>query len=219
MSEALDQDLLAAEYVLGSLDPEQAQVAARMLAEDPIFERAVEVWQHRLTPLSVLAPSAEPPADLWQRIVQSTTPKAENVVPLRRMRLWQASTAGALAVAASLAAFVILRQAEPSAIAVLTPIVGEPSVLLATSEAGRKLRIRPNGPIAVPDGKDLELWALPSGQTRPRSLGVVPADGRQIVAHLEVDTQLMVSLEPRGGSPTGQPTGPVIYAGRLTRFN
>jgi anti-sigma-K factor RskA len=27
---------------------------------------------------------------------------------------------------------------------------------------------------------------------------------------------LMVSLEPRGGSPTGQPTGPVLYAGRLT---
>jgi anti-sigma-K factor RskA len=27
--------------------------------------------------------------------------------------------------------------------------------------------------------------------------------------------QLLVSLEPRGGSPTGQPTGPVLYGGTL----
>jgi anti-sigma-K factor RskA len=27
---------------------------------------------------------------------------------------------------------------------------------------------------------------------------------------------LLVSLEPKGGSPTGQPTGPVLYGGQLT---
>ncbi|MFP3656579.1 anti-sigma factor, partial [Burkholderia sp. SIMBA_052] len=27
---------------------------------------------------------------------------------------------------------------------------------------------------------------------------------------------LAVSLEPHGGSPTGQPTGPVLYQGQLT---
>ena len=110
-----------------------------MLAEDPAFERAVKVWERRLTPLSELALSAEPPADLWQRISQSTAPKADNVVPLRRLRFWQASTAGALAAAAALAAFVILRQSEPSTLAVLTPISGEPAVLLATSEAGAEI--------------------------------------------------------------------------------
>jgi anti-sigma-K factor RskA len=26
---------------------------------------------------------------------------------------------------------------------------------------------------------------------------------------------LLVSLEPKGGSPTGQPTGPVLYGGWL----
>src|SRR5439155_578629 len=29
---------------------------------------------------------------------------------------------------------------------------------------------------------------------------------------------LAVSVEPAGGSPTGQPTGPVIYTGRVERF-
>ena len=29
---------------------------------------------------------------------------------------------------------------------------------------------------------------------------------------------LAVSLEPAGGSPTGAPTGPVLYTGKVERF-
>ena len=32
-------------------------------------------------------------------------------------------------------------------------------------------------------------------------------------------TQLLVSLEPLGGSPTGLPTGPVLFAGTLTKLD
>ena len=217
MSEISDRDLLAAEYVLGSLEADEVQTAERMLEGDPAFRGAVEAWQRRLTPLSAMVLSAEPPADLWQRITVSTETNIEgNVVSLRRLRFWQASTAGALALAASIAALMILRQPAPAPVAVLTA-TGAPPMLLVTSQSGSmKLRIRPNGPIAVPDGRDLELWALPYGQARPHSLGVLPAGGQEIIADLAVDTQLMVSLEPRGGSPTSQPTGPVLYAGRLT---
>jgi anti-sigma-K factor RskA len=79
--------------------------------------------------------------------------------------------------------------------------------------------IQPSGAIAVPSDRDLELWALAKGETRPRSLGVLPASGRRLVAALAPDTQLLVSLEPRGGSPTGQPTGPVVYGGTITAVN
>ena len=68
----------------------------------------------------------------------------------------------------------------------------------------------------MPTDKDLELWALPKGETKPHSLGVFPPSGRQLTAELAPDTQLLVSLEPKGGSPTGQPTGPVLYGGWLT---
>jgi anti-sigma-K factor RskA len=30
--------------------------------------------------------------------------------------------------------------------------------------------------------------------------------------------QLLVSLEPKGGSPTGLPTGPVMYAGEVVTW-
>ena len=83
------------------------------------------------------------------------------------------------------------------------------------------LLLRAVTPVAVAVGKDLELWALPPGATRPISLGVIPAAAQRLaVPHPDVRlaqrTQLMVSLEPKGGSPTGQPTGQVLFAGTLT---
>jgi anti-sigma-K factor RskA len=45
--------------------------------------------------------------------------------------------------------------------------------------------------------------------------------GRNLPPHelLTAQTQLLVSLEPQGGSPTGQPTGPVLWGGRLAAIN
>ena len=279
MSETPDLDLLAAEYVLGTLDGDEAAEAARLLATDTAFAAAVRGWEQRLAPLAAVVPPVPPPPGLWDRIAASTTaptatpapalteaitatasaasastmsasitsaasrsattvgsattamsaetspaaamtrPTTAVVVPLalrRRLRIWQASTAAALAIAASLAAFIVLRSPPPLDVAVLTPRPGEGAVLLATAEPNGALSVRPDGTIAVPNDRDLELWALAAGETRPRSLGVLPAaGGRLVVASLAPGTQLMVSLEPRGGSPTGQPTGPVLYAGQL----
>lgn len=219
MSDHDERDALAAEYALGSLDQDEMRDAERRIARDPAFARAVAAWEQRLVPMAALTDPAEPPTDLWDRIDATTAPANDNVVPLGRVRWWQASTAGALAIAASLAAFIVLRQPEPAHFAVLAPIAGGTAVLLATAERGDHLTIRPNGAIVVPTGKDLELWALAKGDTKPRSLGVLPADGRTLIAALSPDTQLLVSLEPRGGSPTGQPTGPVVYGGTFSQFN
>ena len=215
MSDVPDRDLLAAEYVLGTLDGEAAAEAARLLATDAAFAAAVRVWEERLAPLAAAVPPVVPAPQLWDRIEATTT---ASVVPLsfrRRLRAWQAGTGVALAIAASLAAFIVLRTAPPPRVAVLVPITGGVPVLVATIGPNGVLSVRPDGTIAVPSDRDLELWALGNGETRPRSLGVLPAAGRQLVATLTPGTQLLVSLEPRGGSPTGQPTGPVLYGGRL----
>ena len=55
MSDQPDRDLLAAEYVLGSLEGEERADAARLLATDPTFARSVVAWQRRLTPLAEIA--------------------------------------------------------------------------------------------------------------------------------------------------------------------
>ena len=74
------------------------------------------------------------------------------------------------------------------------------------------------GSIVVPE-KSLELWALPPGQA-PRSLGLVATQDKHSVrlkssadSALGDAALLAISLEPPGGSPTGAPTGPVLYTG------
>ena len=69
----------------------------------------------------------------------------------------------------------------------------------------------------LPPGRDLELWSLPKGARAPSPLGVLTAGRGQVVLRSAPapGTQLLVSLEPQGGSPTGVPTGPVLYSGTV----
>ena len=216
-----DLDLLAAEYVLGTLGNAEARRAEELLAQDAAFRASVQAWERRLAPLASLVPPHQPPPDLWSRIEASTAaaPKPNKVSPAprqpwrRRLAVWQAATVASLALAVAIAAFTVLREsARPTPVAVLAAPNSGP-VFIAEAVPGG-LQLHPAGAVQVAAGKDLELWALPAGSTRPRSLGVLPATGRTIPAHLPAGTQLLVSLEPQGGSPTGQPTGPVLLASR-----
>ncbi len=222
MSDTPDQDpdLLAAEYALGALDGAERDAARGRAEDDPAFGRAVEAWNRRLAPLSRLTEDDDPPPDLWARIAASTS--TATVIPLpaprRTLRFWQSGAAAALAIAAGLAAFIVVRPPPPRAVAVLMPANGA-SVLLAFAMPNGDLMVRPTGPLAqVPAGRDMELWALPAGATQPHSMGVLPAAGREIAGMPAMGTRILVSLEPEGGSPTGEPTGPVIYSGQLQRL-
>ena len=71
------------------------------------------------------------------------------------------------------------------------------------------------------DGHDFELWMI-EGKNPPVSMGVIPVGATTHIAvkpeaqkKLDAGAVLAVSLEPKGGSPTGQPTGPVVAAGDL----
>jgi anti-sigma-K factor RskA len=227
-----DRDLLAGEYVLGVLDlPESAAVEAAAAADEALA-LAIEAWQNRLAPLAVLAVPVPPPDALWQRIAASIGGFAEpapvaTVVPLPRRAwnspgVWRAATAAALALAAVFAGIAFLQHPAPPAefAAALAPANAPAPVFLAETQPDGSILVRPLSHVTVASGKDLELWALPQGATRPVSLGVLPAIGKHVPGELaKASTQLLVSLEPQGGSPTGLPTGPVLYAGTLTRVD
>ncbi len=206
------EDTLAAEYVLGTLDAATAE-AARLRAEtDPVFAAEIRFWEARLAPLATLAPQAPPPEGLLTRIESS-------VFPRQRPNWWRATAVGSLAIAASLAAFILLRSPAPPDIAVLTAYGGQTPVLIALARPDGSLLVRPNAAVPHPPDHDLQLWALAAGATRPASLGLIQAGGRTVPPGLARGTTLLVSLEPKGGSPTGQPTGPVLYGGRLDRLD
>jgi anti-sigma-K factor RskA len=104
-------------------------------------------------------------------------------------------------------------------VAVLAGQDAKPVLVASADRSGRYLTVKAVAAMDVPAGRVLELWALPEGRD-PRSLGRIPASGivrLPLAAPAGMSLQgvpaLAVSLEPPGGSPTGKPTGPVLYTG------
>jgi len=222
-----DLDMRAAEYVLGLLSPAETDAVRRELGRNPALTQAIAEWEARLMPLAAAVPSETPPGLIWQRLeaelgvrdsAQASIAPLRPRPMLRRVGFWQGTTAAAAALAACLA-LLWLRTPAVHYAAVIAPTQGPAAAWLAETRPDGALVVTVLGQTARPAGKDLELWALAAGATRPVSLGVLPASGGLVVAaNLPRDRlQLMVSLEPAGGSPSGQPTGPVLYAGTLTR--
>ena len=93
----------------------------------------------------------------------------------------------------------------------------------ATTPSGAAIAVVPAtyraDPTRVP-----ELWLIPSGG-KPLPLGVLLADRPTQIAipaaiadQVKRGAALAISLEPPGGSPASQPSGPVIGSGTLTNL-
>jgi len=106
-------------------------------------------------------------------------------------------------------------------VAVLQRDAASPAFLLTFDLDKRSLTVRTVRAERQP-GKNYELWLVSDRFKSPRSLGVINDEEftqRTQLANYDAVTinraTYAVSLEPEGGSPTGAPTGPVLYSGRL----
>ncbi len=230
-----ETELLVAEYVLGTLEPSERLLLSREADNDPGLRDAIDAWERRLAPLHRLTAPVAPPAGLWPRIAASAwgaetvgaAPAARAPVArdrrVRSLRLWQGATASGLALAAVIAGFAVLRAPPaappgPSLVTALLPLSQQGPVFVAEAMADGALRIRTVGAVRIAPDRDLELWLLRDGETVPRPLGVLPAAGVRLppgTLPSAGGAKLLVSLEPRGGSPTHLPTGPVLYGGAI----
>lgn len=170
--------------------------------------------------------------------------RTADVIELQRgVRRWRGITAAMGAIAALLAVFIAVTQFAPGLIplnrqvppmvaanpqapghrfvAVLQQEPTAPAFLLTVDPQARTFTVRRVS--ATPEaGRSYELWLLSSKSPTPRSLGVVGADEfttRPIPAGFDLDAMrgagYAVSLEPAGGSPSGAPTGPILFTGSM----
>lgn len=216
--------VLSGEYVLGVLDREAARRVEAELATNPELRRAVAFWEARLQGLSALATPTEPPAGTWDaiaaRLRPSTAARPAPACLWNSIGMWRWSTAGAGALAACLALYIVLVRpaAGPSYVAVLrAPQQNETAWVATAGDNG--LLVRAVSRAAAPSDRSFELWAIAPGATRPQALGIIAADGRlelgALPAALRDGGTLAISIEPVNGSPNGQPTGPVVFSGTL----
>ncbi len=302
MNENPDKEVLAAEYVLGTLDADERGQAQRMMSSDPGFAATVRAWERRLGELNVLVAPVEPPPHILERIkarMSGAEPPAEEApapdptapaeaapdaaapaavaptieppaeappaVPVpayappasgaevidltRRFKRWRGIAAATAALAAAFAGLVVIREVKPELmpdplkprviertvevikevpspkpaqyVAVLQRDAASPAFLLTFDLDRRTLTVRTVG-AERQTGKSYELWLVSDRFAAPRSLGLIGSEEftqRRQLANYDAVTinraTYAVSLEPEGGSPTGQPTGPVLYSGKL----
>lgn len=228
---------LASEYVLGTLESaERAQVEQR-LAREPALREAIDAWELRLLPLTALAPPAEPSAQLWPRISASLTPSAVRQAGgwqawWNNLAFWRVLAGGAVACTAALAVVLGLQLQAPGGPGYLVVLVATqdkaPGWIVqagnrnALGKPNTDLALIPLGPTAVPEQKSLQFWTKGKDWKAPVSLGLVQA-GQSLKVNLDklppmqADQLFEITLEPQAGSPTGRPTGPILYIGRAVK--
>lgn len=222
-----------AEYALGVLDADARAAVAQEIAVNEQAATAVALWQRQLAPLAEDIGEIAPGAHLWPGIRQALNLD----VPLGRtqrpslwenLRLWQWIGVGASLVATACLLVLIvspLRQHPAVATSLMVSTLKQDNGIAgwtATMDLDRKqIVVVPAAPGAVAQDRSTELWLIPQGK-QPVPVGVF-APGAittlrlspALLAQLGKTAILAVSVEPLGGSPTGQPTGPVIATGAI----
>jgi anti-sigma-K factor RskA len=221
-------NLIAAEYVLGVLDAAERREVERRLAREPALASEVELWEERLSGLTDAVVPVAPPDAVWSRIERAIGTAARRPAVGQSLTFWRRlAIASATLAAASIAALAyigLVPGARVPLMATLSGSASQPNFVASVTATGNTLVIVPAA-LLTNDPRAYELWLIPSGETRPRSLGLIrpgqpirldiPSD---LAGQVTPDATLAVSLEPPGGSPTGQPTGPVIAAGKLANM-
>lgn len=229
---------LAGEYVLGTLDPAERAAAAARRQREPALDAAIAAWEARLAPLMDEIEPVTPPdhlLDLIMRRIEGVEGHNEIVTLQRRLRIWRIAALSACAVAAGLVLFVATNALTPARpggnfVAVLQHDAASPAFIVSVDTAARTLTIRPVAAAPQTD-RSYELWLVNAHLPAPRSLGVVQNAALAQNAAFTVsssrlhgvprtiirDATFAVTLEPLGGSPSGLPTGPILYSGKLVQ--
>jgi anti-sigma-K factor RskA len=192
---------------------------------------------------SLAESAAVPPPPAEAKIERSATV----IQLSRRVSRWRRMTVAVGALAAALALYIGLSQFAPGLIpfgplapqqvaqsqppaqlsarlvAVLQQEPTAPAFLLTVDPQSRTMIVRRVSASPEP-GRSYQLWLIAKQSSTPRSLGLVGADEytqRDIPGNFDIETlrsaRYAVSLEPAGGSPSGVPTGPVLFTGNIVQ--
>jgi anti-sigma-K factor RskA len=221
-------------YVLGALNAEEMRAVRTDADREPALAADIVAWERRLTPLVVLLPPVTPPESVWEqlearldRLASPGQAMGEIYRPPFRQRskrrdqsqamgYWRAAAIGAMAIAASLAGVLVTRRVPaPATVAMVMPAKPGLGGWLITMQPNGEIHAVAQGALSHTLNQDFELWALADGAARPVPLGLLSVTAGSTLKTAGLPHQkfkLLVSLEPKGGSPTGLPTGPVMFA-------
>jgi anti-sigma-K factor RskA len=238
------RDLIAAEYVFGTLRGAARARFLRLVATRADWQKSLSQVTNRVHLLADTLPAVTPHPRVWQQIqtkLHGVPSTATSKGGKDWLGWWRALAISASSIAAILATLLIYHatlrlespldnspiMSAPINMALLSAPDTTPGwiIALADDKDGQlHLKITTLASLKRADTNTFELWLLPTDQSAPISLGLMPQQGNKQLVVNEVSVNLLlqsglaVSLEPMGGSPIGQPTGAVLYQGRFTEI-
>jgi anti-sigma-K factor RskA len=231
-----DDDLRYAEYVLGVLDADARAAVAQDIERSPAAAAAVAEWERNLLPLAEDVADVAPAPYVWARIrdalkLNAPAREAPRKGLWNNLPLWHWIGIGASAVAIASVIFIVIPpRPSPAPVSVAAGYMvsniqqdnGVTGWTATIDLQNAQMVVVPAGPTAFERGRAPELWLIPAGQ-KPISVGMILPDkpttltlDPALLSRLGPTALLAVSVEPIGGSPTGQPTGAVIAKGAIS---
>lgn len=226
------QSALADAYVLGQLSTLATKRFQRWLLQDAQLRALVRQSEQRWHRLAAAVPPMPVSHPSWQRIEARLFPTAGNLVSIKRATsVWKQVTLLA-------ASILLLGWAGLMTWTSLSGVASHTTQFVALvldderKATGWQLSLAQEGDLVVEalmaqpalQARVYELWVIPAGMDKPVSLGLLPEVGeRQLTltaqqqAYVASATKFGVSIEPVGGSPTGQPTTAPVYHGELAK--
>lgn len=170
--------------------------------------------------------SAERPA--WQTDGATVTPGRKSLVAISETAsFWRALTAALATTALALLVAALVARAPPDfaerpVASVVRDSGGSPLWAIRLAPAAHQIAIDGLAPPPLPPGYIYQLWLVAPGKGAPRPLGLLPQSGRKVIAEtpansrsLSESSDIIVTLEPKGGSRQSGPSGPVLFHARL----
>lgn len=214
-------DELAAQYALGTLRGPARVRFEQVCRDDRRALDALHRWEDRLIDLAGAVTPVRPSNAVWRRI-QLRLGHSRDTRSSWRTTQW----AMAAGVAALTAAMVWWATFAPAPNVIATIADQQQAQLWRIEARPDRSELLVAALPALPQDPQhaYELWALPTqAGGAPVSLGLMPQAGRRELSLTDAQrtalasaTQVAISLEPVGGSPTGAPTGPVLFVASVT---
>ncbi len=221
-------EALAGDYVLGTMGGGARRRFLELMAERSYMREATAVWERRLHPLGLNIIPITPHPRVWRRIRR----EIGTYRPPHPAGFW-----GNLAVWRSIAGVAVLAcvgltlwqtalpppvTPTPAYVAVLVDARQAPVIVATATRDTQRLTLLMMQAPKLGAKSDFELWAIPGSGQAPVSIAVLPRNQEILIDLDDQDRQVIlssgafaISREPKGGSPTGAPTGPVLYQGEL----
>ncbi|MGG5289025.1 anti-sigma factor [Pseudomonas shirazensis] len=213
---------LTGDYAIGLMPALVQRRFERLLLEDKAMRAELAQWQTCLASMTETIPETPVAEHVWQRIKARIEPQP--VTEPTKRGWWNGLRIGVVACALAVAVvFGVISNLDDSRYR--ATLLSDSAQAVFRIDAGAdQLHIEALALTAITPAHSLQLWAIAAG-SKPVSLGLIAETGRSTLKLdqaqsrlLGKDVVLAISLEPKGGSPTGQPTGPVLYKGALAQM-